>query len=436
MSSKGIYLSLAQPDELFENLTYPPIILNQLPAKAIEDRAAIDALVTTTYGSEVTSLDAPPSCRCNRLNGSDKLGDLCPQCGSRVEKDFTREIEPSVWIAAPDDIDGLFTPIAFEIFSRRLTSKSWNGLEYLCNTNYKKPDMSNTRGLEIVRRIEKLNMQRGLNETMRNFDLLIELFISLVSTYGNPQLADDTLRFIAENRDKLICRYIPLPSKIAFVLEKTSLGDWTDKPFRHAMECVRIVSNLDREQGDVKRIGNRLTSMMSSLNAYYGEAFGDPFCRKEGWLRQAVYGSRLNFSWRSVITSRTDTHHYEEIQIPYSQACVMFKVHLLNRLIKRHKMSFKKAFGYIEAHSAKRDEFLWNEIMALIKATPGGRGFWSTFTRYPTLSRGSTQALRIVGLTEGASTLSVLAVKTANADKQRLLFHIFSLNGRLIWNNC
>ena len=416
MQKRGKYLGLKSQDEMFRSLTGNPLILNELPAEDIKDRETINDLVTTTYGSDVTSLDATPRCKCGALNDAFLLGHLCVQCNTRVDHDYTRDLEPSVWISAPDGIEGLFTPIAFELFSRRLRSKSWNGLEWLCNTNYKKPDSTNNKALEILRIIDRLGMQRGLNETIRDYDKLVELCCQLSSKAVSAKYAEDFEEILLANKDKLLTRYLPMPSKVAFVLEKTALGDWTDKPFRHAMEAIRTVNNLEHEQGDLKRIGNRLTAVMTHLNAYYNEVLGDPLCKKEGWFRQTVYGTRMNFTLRSVITSRSDTHHYEEIQIPYTQACVLFKVHLLNRLINLHGFNYRDAYEYIEANQIKVDKFLWDEIMALIQSTPNGEGFWVTITRYPTLSRGSTQAGRITGLTDSAVTMSVLIIKAPNAD--------------------
>ena len=414
---KGKTQRPANFDKAFYDLKERPVILNHLPAETIKDREAIDSLVYTEYTKDVNSLDGAPTCSCGTTNT--QLGDLCPFCNTRVEYQHMRTIQPSVWIESPECVETLFTPFAWESFHSALSAGKWSGLDYYTNTMYRKPDPSHSKALDIVRRGEKFGLERGYNNIVRNYDTLVEFAAHLIHLKGgnNSRIkAERFQRLFMEYKHLFLCHHLPLPSKIAFVLDKSSLSDWTDGAFKHAMECVRTISGLEREATDERRIANRISAMQTSLMELNKETTGESFGRKPGWLRQTTFGSRINHSWRTVITSKAGVHHYEEIDIPYSQACVIFKVHLMNRLVHLHAMSLRQAHEYIESHTAEIDPFLMGELRALIKSTPKAEGYWATFTRYPTLSRGSTQAFRIVDFSERGSRLSPMTIKQQNAD--------------------
>jgi DNA-directed RNA polymerase beta' subunit len=143
--------------------------------------------------------------------------------------------------------------------------------------------------------------------------------------------------------------------------------------------------------------------------------FGDPFSKKEGLLRNTVFGGRTPFAFRSVIVSESGVHDYEQIKIPYSQAVTMFKVHLLNKLYKKG-YTHRDAWEYIDRHTITRDALLEELLYEIFQEAPGGKGVRCLFVRYPTLARGSIQALHINDISDNVSSLSVLCTRAPNAD--------------------
>lgn len=415
MLMNGVSARPWSPDKDFMNLKTDPILLTSLPAETMADRAAIQELIVTNYGKDADTLDTVASCGCGETSGNHRVGDTCLACNGKVREQHTLSSESLVWIECPEVAGQFFTPLAWEMFSSALTpnpkKSDWNGLAYICKLNYKPAPPENERAVKLQRTLDSLGF-RGLNQVMENLPLLLEV----IKQEGR------NIKYLGElidrYKDDLTCKYLPLPTKTAFVLQKTSLGDFTDPSLKSAMEAIQHIVALSNESKP-NRIINRCVSIMEELRNYYDSVYS-VIGKKPQWFRKVIYGTRLNWAWRTVITSLYGTHHYEEIKIPYSQACVLFKVHLTNRLVTRHDMSMREANEYIDRHTAQIDPFLLAQLNELVAETPNGQGFWCTLTRYPTLSRGSTQLLRITGFTNSSTELSVLVLVAPNSDTSSL----------------
>ena len=413
-------LTIHDFDGLFHSLKVQPIILNDVPAQTKEERETLNRLIMTTYNNTDT-LESIPMCSCGHMAHGYNLGVMCPYCGTRVEATTDREIESTVWLRAPDGIKSLVSPLLWMVLSKVMTTSKFNVLTWFCNPNAEYPPIKNRQATKLVKKLEKLKVDkgivRGLNSFHDNFEMLIPAIISAIPAKGSKR--EDLANFMTKFRKLYFPHYLPMPNKMAFVMEVTATGTYTDIPaIREAIDAARTITSLDAESlSNIRRLEGKVTSVLDSLAKYYFHMFGDPFSKKEGWLRQTVYGTRMGFSFRSVITSGgvSTPEDYETIQIPYPQAVTMFKVHLLNKLNKEG-YNYLKAWEYIDQHTQKRDPLLERLLYELFKEAPGGDGVWALFIRYPTLARASIQALRINGVRDNSTTLHVMVVAGPNAD--------------------
>lgn len=133
-----------------------------------------------------------------------------------------------------------------------------------------------------------------------------------------------------------------------------------------------------------------MASVVNGLSTYYLHMFGDPFSAKEGWWRKTVFGTRMHFSYRAVATSQAGVHNYEQIQIPYSVAATLFRVHLMNKLRGRGYTE-DEAFTYVMQHVANRDPLIDELLSEILGEACGGKGVATLLIRYPTLSRAAIQ---------------------------------------------
>lgn len=401
-------LQAVRQDAFFKDNASNLIVVNDLPLDTLRDKDRLRSLLVTEYGKEADSLDTAASCACGMTKGNNELGNIAPCCRTVVEDNLMLSSKPFAWVRAPKEARYFFTPIAWMMLSRAFsnTRNDWNGMAYLCKHNYPSAPEKVMGLVAYQKRLDSLGY-RGIDKVMDNLDDFLEF---VKAEKRDPELS----AFLDQYRDELVTEYLPIPSKVAFVINKTHLGDFTDQSLKRAMEAIQQIIALSNATKPTA-IVNRTVSIMEDFRKYYDSIFS-VIGKKKHWFRKAVFGSRMGWSFRTVISSRYGTHHYEELEIPYAQACVTLRVHLLNRLMRKHGFSVKEANVYIDAHSTRTDPFLLGELNALVRETHGGLGFWCTLTRYPSLSRGSTQLFRITGFKESSTTISPLMLVAPNAD--------------------
>lgn len=427
-------LVMISQDDLAAYMDRPPTIINDLPLDTATDRQILQDLLVTTYNSSDV-LSSVPRCNCGHLTKMYDKGAICPKCNTEVASPVTREIESDLWIAAPTGITALITPLAWIMLSKHVSPKGYNCIEWLCNPAKPWPDADNKRATQIITRLAALGLPRGLNNFYKHFDDYMVPFLKVA--VRNQQRVELT-EFINTYRDNIFTKHIPLPSKIAFVVENTNVGTYYDKTIDYAIEAAFTAANTSGEK-DIRKLQSRCTTVMSLLGKYYLTVLGKPISGKPGWLRRVVYGNRLNFSWRNIITSYHEPHDYGKSLEPYAEVLTMLQPMVIPKLMNEHGMSFKDAHDYVETHATDFDPLLWAVLEQLIDATepdkfpnpaaeglpsplktiphPKGGGIGAIKIRYPTLARGSCQYIKIVGLTRAETKFSVLILKAPNADR-------------------
>ena len=100
-------------------------------------------------------------------------------------------------------------------------------------------------------------------------------------------------------------------------------------------------------------------------------------------------------AYRSVITSITGPWDYNAIMVPWGVGLTMFRLHLVNKLM-RQGLSLNKALGFLINHTGKYNPLLDNLLQELIDEAPDGK-IWCTIQRNPSLKQGSMQLVYIAG---------------------------------------
>lgn len=412
------YIRVHDHDAHFRGLNFTPWILNDIPAKTKEEREALDALIKTTYNNTDT-LDPIPTCACGELAYGYNLGRYCPKCKTRVEKLTDADIESTVWFRAPESTAGLINPLLWIMISNHLMKSKFDILHWFCNPYADDPHPKQTAVHGIIKKLMAVGVPRGYNSFIQNFDKLSPT----ICQQGNTSSQRKNLAaFLAENRNKLFPEHLPIPSKIAFVLEKTPTGPYADVNIKDPINACLTITSLDSEsKKNPKRMEAKITSVIMDLSNYYDYVLRKIISPKHGLLRKNIFSSRMGYSFRVVITSDHGVHDYETIKLPYTQAVSLLKVHLLNKLDKLG-YSERAAKLYVAENTKKRDPLLLRLLNELIAETPNGEGIWTLFIRYPVLNRNSIQALRINRISEYSSSLSVLCLVGCNGDKEVLSY--------------
>jgi hypothetical protein len=433
----GLVAFIPDHKEIMELLDSPPLIVNDLKldfgTKEGKDRLAM----YLSYQFDGDSIPTVPTCLGGHIGGEAILGEMCPTCSTRVTNLVDRAVETGVWIAPPTGVNGFIHPEIWNILSPRLTPlKSFSMMSWVCDPNYSETLPAYAAILEEYKRVHK----RGLNYVLENFDDVIHFIMSskLCNKLSLQDKADIQL-FLIQNRDKVVQQYLPLPSAIFVVSEKTAMGTYADEKTTALLDAVYMVTStygspiaLTQRQRE-----SHAARFISSVGSCYQNICTKFIGGKYGLVRRQQIGSRLHFSGRAVITSLSDSHHYEELHVPWAFAVQIMEPHLCAKLTRRG-FSVDEAYAFLEDHTLNWNPLLrelFDELIAEsppLEGFPEGifqdldedptllRGIPCILQRNPSLTRGSAQCLRITTIKDDIDdftiSLSNMILVAYNAD--------------------
>lgn len=397
-------------DEVFQTVSGTPVIINEFNINTLEDRETLNKLIYTHY--EGDSLNILPSCECGNLMREHNVGIKCPDCNTVVMAVTERPLEPVLWITTPKGVSAFINPIFWIMASKALTYNQVNILEYLTN-----PTMVVAGNVhKMVRKLQSFNLERGINHFHANFDSIM----ALLANEGiiKPNARTDIMQFVAMYRDAIFCKYLPIPSKLNFITEKTAVKSYADNTMLLAVDALRTISSTVNSPTPLSsKVLQARAMQANALLAEYHQLFmKKSLGTKEGWYRSHVFGSRLHFTFRAVITSLSDNHDYDELHMPWAVAIMVFKIHLTSKLIKRG-FTPNECNQFLHEHMQTYHPLIDELFTELINESPYG-GIPTMFSRNPTLMRGSMQLFRITQIKKdpmiNSVSISILALKAPN----------------------
>ena len=426
----GIHLKVVNFDQLFATSQITPEIVNNIDVRSQAGLERLNQLIYTTYTDN--SLELLPTCHCGILKGECNVGTKCSNCNTVCASVTERPLESLLWIAAPKGIHALINPTIWYILERYLYDGGVNVLEWLTNS---KMVIGHSNIPPTIRKLKHLEVPRGLNYFYTHFDDIMDLLINKkVSTRKSLADRKELLEFITENRDCVFCKALPIPSKIAIIIEKTPMGAYADSTSSSVIEAIRTISDIGHSatRSNLAIIEAKTIKAIKQITHYYINFIKGNLSSKTGWFRKHLFGSRTHFSFRGVVSSITEPHDYRDIELPWSMSCMFFKMHLINKL-KKMGYSALEANNYIMRNTLRYDPLLDQLFKEIIHEGVDNR-VHILLNRNPTLTRGSIQKLRVskVSTDPNINTirLSVLILKAFNCD-----FDGDALNGLLLLSN-
>lgn len=410
----GVYLELVNHDDLFRKSTKEPVIINDLSGATEEDKSYIDNLISMRFNSDLLSNE--PSCECGDTKSGYNLGVVCTNCNTPVRELFDQPLEPLVWMRSPKGVSKLINPMVLSQLSDKFSKGGFNIIEWLCNTDYQ-PSANKPKEIEELLR---LNVVRGYNNFVENFDTYIEILFSL-SEFKPKKNKEETLqRLLKENRSALMSWYVPFPNRSILIIENTDVGVWIDPILVGAIDAIKTISSIDTILSNFtpRQKENRTAKTLFLLARFYSEVYHDILASKNGLFRKNIFGTREHFTARAVITSNTKAHAYDELHLSWGAAITMFEVHLMNKLIKKNYTP-NEGVALLQETVYKYNPFVDSQLKEIIFEAPG-HAIPCLFQRNPSLTRASAQRMRITHVktdpNDPTITLSILSVRGFNAD--------------------
>ena len=364
--------------DLLYNECSNPVVLNELAINTESSREVINELVITTYNKS-DSLCSIPMCNCKKTRNGYNEGIVCKYCDSVVTTATRRELKPDVFIRSPKSIPKMFNPLFWSMLYKALDmskGKGTNGLRWL--TDRRATFGKETKRItSFLKDFEKSGLQRGYVNVVNNFDAYFAFILTKVTNYKLRQALHDVY---VENQGIVWCNYLPIPSKVAFVVEVTHVGTYYDKIMDSVIEAVYTAASIDNIN-DTMKVETRIATIQELLGRYYNDLMVTIVSSKPGLLRRDCYGSKTNFSFRNIITSLHEEHKYYNIHLPYSLVLTAIQPAVINVLCHKHNMSYKEAYDYTEMHAKDMDPLILGILYDFAAASNGGKGILISLTR-------------------------------------------------------
>lgn len=396
------------------------IIINDYKTTSAADKNFIKDLIYTKYNNDVMS--SVPRCNCPAENdpivGADRAGEYCPKCNTKVSARFDDELESILWVRAPQGVEPFINPRIWQALKSTLGNRRVDLLSWLTSTSYK-PKQTQHKP-EILTRLEALGIKRGYNNFVRNFDKYIKLISEMKEFKRKPRMWS-LLRFLKNNRHKLLTRFIPCPNRALFVVEPTNVEKtYMDLIGIVAIDAIALMTSIDVPGQTIALHAreNRTSKFLTNMCIYQEKYLRNNIAKKGGSYRKHMVSSRCAPSFRAVITSITEPHDFEQIIIPWSTAMTIFQPHMENIMLK-NGLTSKEILEIFNRYINKFDQRLYDLMMKIIYDYTE-KGFPTLWNRNPTLGRSSILLLFIGGIKKDVNdptvSMSIGVVTFFNAD--------------------
>lgn len=416
----GVCARLISFDRLFSLQTTEPIIVNHFNINTQIDKERLNALIYTHY--EGDSLNVVPSCEGGELKGEYNVGIRCEVCGTVVQSVTERPLESVLWIEPPHGVAAFINPEMWTILSSALTHTGVNLLEWICNPTSVLPATIPI----AARKLQTLLPERGINYFYANFDKLMQMLFDNGLVKGDYQQRQDLYNLIVKSREAVFAHRLPIPSKLGFITEKTVTSTYADLTMLPAVDAIRTISATVNSPTplSLKVLQARAVKANMLLAQYHQDFMTHTLSTKGGWYRKHVYGSRLHFTFRAVISSLSDNHAYDELHLPWSMSVMAWKIHLTSKLMSRG-FTPNECTKFLHEHALTYHPLLDELFQELINESPhkvsdGRPCLPIILNRNPTLMRGSIQALGVTKIKIdpdiNSISMSVLCLVAPNAD--------------------
>lgn len=427
-----IHVELLSHDELYSQLHRPPAFVNDFNVMDVEEQKRLNALLYTKYDGD--SLSSIPSCECGHTTTERRVGKICEVCGTEVVLASERPIESGLWMRVPDGIPAFVNPQAWMMMRIHLNIGPVNFLHWLTDRHYKPKSISK----ELNRLMSNYPIERGYNFFVENFDKIIQALYDCRCIKGTRQDREDFMAWVYMYRHTFFSTVMPIPSKVGFVTENTPMGIYTDLNMTLATNAVRTLSSIvwsvTPQRDSTKQ--NKIIKVINQMADYYLAFYRKSLNPKEALFRKQYYGGRTDFSCRAVITSISEPHNYQEIFLPWQLSVMMFKEHILSKLLRRQHPEHPRKYTQQEAMRLySRSISSYNETIdeilqdLIAKAQEFGYyGIPAILQRNPSLKFQSAQQVFIskikTDVDDNTFGMSTLILKGPNADKVILIIYL------------
>ena len=395
-------------------------IVNNENLLDLETKEKLDKLLMINYSEDTLSLI--PKCDCGELSGNFYIGETCRHCNTVVKSMLENNLSFLLWLEKPIGVENFISPIVLSMLLKRYkTSRPRvHVVEYLIKPNMRIPQRTATRHVEQLDKLDALldaaGIKRGYNSFITNFFQIIEILETHFSKKSKAE-KENFKSWLYSNRRVLFSNYLPFPNKSIFVIDSNELGSYIDRTLLLPLNSLRRVTGIDLRDQTLAAKQLKVAKSLIELADFYSKYMADSFFKKPGLVRKHINSTRSHFTARAVITSLPGQHQYDEVWLPWTLACGLFREHIIKGL-QLHGYSYKEAISHYMLHLTTYSEVIGNIFNTILLES--GDGVKALLNRNPSLHRGSLQTIRITKVKtnpdDNTIGMSYLIAPAFNAD--------------------
>lgn len=436
----GVFLDVPDFEHLY-NTSGSKVILNELSASTEEDQKEIQKKIFKT--TEGSSLESYPICSCGETKYvrelTSRTGKNCRKCNTPIVYQHERELEPVLWLGRPDGAEKFIVPSVWYVLEAvvkanngKSSSNGFSPIRWMTNPYYR----GASGGKKMLDHLEQLQaegvVKRDYNFFVQNFDAMLEVLAGMILEPAKLARFNNVRLMIAMHRDKVFSDFLPLPNSLCVVLEQqdnsfrrmTGSAKLLMPALNHLINLKRTPAGEQPEQlteRQLRKVKSSMGAFTVDYQIYWDYVIREEIGRKPGIARKDTFGVRPPFTARGVISSIIGKHDYDELHIPWTMACELFRPFLHVELMDEG-MGPVQAENFINRHMRiyhERLDVLFQKIIRKWNKY-GFKGWPCSFIRNPSLYVGSNQTLFItkvkVDPKDRCISVPNLAVYAWNAD--------------------
>ena len=336
------------------------------------------------YSGSDGDLGFVDTCECGAVRGATKRGMYCQKCGTVCSSEFVDHLKHVSWVEIPSFMPPVMHPVWFQML------KGFTGVNRGSSSII---DIILNPKLPVPEALEPYIRGRGFQYFYEHIDEILDMiFYEYPKTKTKPNVKS-MIAMRKEYRNCMFTRHMPILHSSLHTRKRD--GDslyYLDQCSRDLLGVLIDSSVLDLREHITSMSFVQSNAMMYDvymrLMEYYKTLISFKLGKKEGILRKHVFGSRIHFSFRTVIVSQSDARPLDEILLPWGQIVAALKLPLMNFLVHRHYKSMEEALLII-THAIRHYDPLVDECLkAFIYECPDHQ-LPIVIGRNPTLAYGS-----------------------------------------------
>ena len=378
--------SLINLDKLFADSPGARIVNNETLVSQNLSKEFTDAIYQNSDGE----LGFVPMCQCGLIKGATKEGLLCPQCGTECSSQFIDVLTHTAWVGIPEFMAPVLHPIWYLILKNwtSIGRKDLSVVDIILNPEEEVPE-------DLAPYIQGRGFQYFYDNAKEILDMLI---------YKYPKTSKKpTARWMESFRQQyekiMFTRKLPILHNSLHPLKKNGgTLNYVDSTSKEILEAIINLSCETFKQHSTtvtfKQTNKTLFDIYTKMISYYRSLIDEKLGGKQAILRKHCYGSRIHFSFRSVVVPQDHPLPMDEIRLPWGMMVNGLKLPILNFLMNRYHKSFPEALNIFMNALVRYDPLIDECMTTFIKECPDQK-IAVCLGRNPTLAYGSIMMLYV-----------------------------------------